>query len=178
MLAEQPRKAIYEVYQMLSGEVVCQFEEAAPTRTIILPITDSPASQHAIHYALDKLIKKTDHVILINCRLSTYTLPLLDPECPLILPEADLLTEKIYREESHKFLRSIATMFKSNDINVRALSIPGDTRLVIKEKVAESQPDLVIIGKGGNSNETNHVSVSNYLIRHLMVPVMVVPYSE
>ncbi|KAI9350001.1 hypothetical protein DFJ73DRAFT_796025 [Zopfochytrium polystomum] len=123
------------------------------TRLIAIAVDGSKHSEYAFKWAIDNLIRaESDQVLLINTRTS--------------IPDAwkHLLTdvEAAERNESHELLRKYASTLP-----------PADT---VAWKVEKENVDILVVGSRGLGPISRTVmgSVSDYLVRHLKIPVMVI----
>ena len=123
------------------------------------------------------MVDKGDLVVLLHVRNPLNEIaafPTLFPVAP-----TETLFEHI-KNESHKLLKSIAQRFVEQNINCIAISLRGDAKYELESKIKSFTPDLVVMG----SRSRNAVSrlflgsVSNYLLHHLDIPVLIVPYKK
>ncbi len=126
----------------------------------------SEVAQKALDQALEYFSCQKPEVILVTVIEDPLDASLVNEEI------YDRLTKEI-REKQHK----IAEEISSKGFEVDALIATGDPRSMIMEAVEKTSPDVVVIGKRGSGSVKEIVlgSVSAYVIRHLSVPVMVMP---
>ena len=81
----------------------------------------------------------------------------------------------IYREASHNLLRAYAAKLPANKYNIRGIALRGDARDEITSKVESINADMLVIGSRGLGAFKRAFlgSVSDYLVHHLTIPVII-----
>jgi nucleotide-binding universal stress UspA family protein len=153
-----------------------------PKRVIAIPIDESENSKHTVQFAIDTMIQKEeDQVVLLHTRAPPFNEFNVELGYPYIIPNADLeKAEQSIRSYSHELLKTTAKKFQEKGIHVRAISLRGDPREELQHKINTLKPDFVLMGSRG-LNMLSRVllgSVSEHLIHHSQVPVMVVPFQK
>lgn len=77
-------------------------------------------------------------------------------------------------------LKSVAMKFVDRNINCVAISLRGDAKYELESKIKSIAPDMVVLGSRSRNVVSRMFlgSVSNYLLHHLDVPVLVVPIQK
>jgi nucleotide-binding universal stress UspA family protein len=153
-----------------------------PKRIIAIPIDESDSSKHVVEYTLSTLIQKSnDQVVLLHTRPPAFNEFNVELGYPYIIPNSDLeKAEQSLRHVSHTLLKQTAKKFQDQGVHVRAISLRGDPREELEHKINTLKPDFVVMGSRG-LNMISRVllgSVSEHLIHHSTVPVMVVPFQK
>ncbi|ORY51962.1 adenine nucleotide alpha hydrolases-like protein [Rhizoclosmatium globosum] len=146
-----------------------------PERFIAIALDASKNSEYAFDWAIKNLIRaETDQIILINVR-PAVTLPVVYGPVYVDLTKESEALEAANREASHELLRSYAAKLPAHKYNIRGVALRGDPRDEISAKVAELKVDMLVIGSRGLGGFKKALlgSVSDYLIHHLTVPVIV-----
>ncbi|KAJ3302653.1 hypothetical protein HDV03_004773 [Kappamyces sp. JEL0829] len=165
--------------------VVPGHETFQPRRVICLPVDESKGSLQAIRWTIDKLVDKdADQVLLLNVRnylTPDYSLSLGYPYTPFILPaEQAAEMEESARKHSHGLLISYAKEFQKLGIHVRAVALQGDARDCLTHKINTVLPTMVVMSNRGLGVLSQALlgSVSQHIVHHSRVPVLIVPYAE
>lgn len=89
--------------------------------------------------------------------------------------EAFAQVEEGNKKVSHELLIEAARKVKANNLHVRAIALRGDAREELVYKILELKADVVVIGSRGLGSFKRAFlgSVSDYLLHHLEVPVIV-----
>ncbi|KAJ3069774.1 hypothetical protein HDU98_007160, partial [Podochytrium sp. JEL0797] len=116
----------------------------------------------------------TDQIVLINVR------------APAILPgrfgalKVDFQSEidaidAADKQQSHDLLRAYANKLPINKYNIRGVALRGDARDELMWKVEDIGANMLVIGSRGLSGFKKALmgSVSEYLVHHCKVPVVV-----
>jgi nucleotide-binding universal stress UspA family protein len=153
-----------------------------PKRVIAIPIDESESSKHTVQFAIDTMIQKEgDQVVLLHTRAPAFNEFNVELGYPYIIPNGDLeKAEQSLRSHSHELLKTVAKKFQEKGIHVRAISLRGDAREELEHKINTLKPDFVMMGSRG-LNMVSRVllgSVSEHLIHHASVPVMVIPFQK
>lgn len=150
-------------------------------RTILIAIDNSAESENAFSFAAANVIRKeSDKVVLLHVRSD----PLRDTlfvGYPVALPPSVYEQIRVAGEQSEK---EIAARFKKllEKEGVKSYeieSIIGDASVEIETAAKKIKPDMVVVGSRGLGavGRTFLGSVSDYLVHHLSVPVLVVKHN-
>jgi nucleotide-binding universal stress UspA family protein len=166
-------------------EVITYDKTFKPKRVVALPIDGSKASNHTVDYSINNLLTKEDQVILIHCRnisiAATHQNQFDSTGGDFLMDTDDILKfDTYYKEASVDLLETAAKRFKSHGIHVRAISVMGDAREEIEKLVPYLNADFVVMGARGMGVVKRFLlgSVSNHVLHHVKVPVMIVPYKN
>ena len=150
-----------------------------PSRVICVPIDHSPSSTHTVTFVVDKIINpSTDLVVLLNVRPPAFNDYSADLGFPYVIPAVDIdKAEQALREKSHQLLKQVASKFQLKNVHCRAISLRGEAREELTLKIEDLKPDFCVLGTRGLNTFSRLFlgSVSEHLVHHLKVPVMVVP---
>ncbi|KAI8893514.1 hypothetical protein BC833DRAFT_531715 [Globomyces pollinis-pini] len=141
-------------------------------RIVLIPVDGSKNSSHAIDCATKSLLSpEGDLLVLLHARaMSTFTATLA--------MKNDEFSKAEY-QRSTVLLESLAEILKSNGYHVKAISTVGDARGVIDDQLELLQPDLVVVASHGKGalEKVFAGSVSEHVVRHSNVPVIVIPFN-
>ncbi|KAJ3125086.1 hypothetical protein HK100_010995 [Physocladia obscura] len=146
-----------------------------PTRIIAIAVDASKYSEFAFDWAISNLVRpETDQIVLINVR------PVVEFPGVYVAANIDFSQEfeKIEAEnkkQSHELLQSYASKLSPHKYNIRGIALSGDPRDEIAFKVDELKASLLVIGSRGLGGFKKALlgSVSDYLVHHLNVPVII-----
>ncbi|KAJ3062091.1 hypothetical protein HDU98_001999 [Podochytrium sp. JEL0797] len=144
------------------------------TRVIAIAIDNSRFSEYSFSWALEHLVRPTDQIVLINCR-AIVSMPVVYGQVYVDLTkEADAL-EEACKQESHDLLNKFANKVAGGNYNMRGICLKGDPRDQICDKAAELKADILVVGARGLTGFKKAMlgSVSDYIIKHSKVPVVV-----
>ncbi|KAJ3125085.1 hypothetical protein HK100_010994 [Physocladia obscura] len=166
---------------MADSEEIVTLHEAHGTiapehkRVIAIPVDASKYSEFAFNWAIKNLVRaETDQIVLLNVR-PVATLPKFFAATGTdVSTELDRI-QSAYKQQSHELLQSYAAKLATNKYNIRGVALVGDPREQIALKVEEIHADMLVIGSRGLGAFQKVVlgSVSEYLIQHLNIPVIV-----
>ncbi|KAJ3210068.1 hypothetical protein HDU83_002559 [Entophlyctis luteolus] len=163
MAASTPAYSVHEDVVTAHG--------APSTRIIAIAVDSSSHAEHAFDWAIKNIVRaETDQIVLLNVR-PVVSVPLAYID---LSKELEKL-ESASKEESHNLLRKLAAKLPANKYNIRAIAMCGDPRDEIAFKVGEIKADMLVIGSRGLGAVSRSLlgSVSDYLVHHLNIPVIV-----
>lgn len=146
-------------------------------RNVLIPIDGSDNSERAFHFYLDEIRKPDDHLLLVHVQPSPH-LPSFSLQHPMSVPEEEW-RKKIGEivQESQKIINHYEVMCEQKKINKEPLINSGKPGEVILEYAKTKNADMIVMGNRGlNAVRRTFVgSVSDYVLHHSHVPVMIVP---
>ncbi|KAJ3302661.1 hypothetical protein HDV03_004781 [Kappamyces sp. JEL0829] len=122
--------------------------------------------------------RDTDQILLLNVRNYSAEYSIGYPFAPYEFPPDQLSEmEEAAKKHSHQLLVNYAKDFQKQGIHVRAVALQGDARDCLTHKINSVKPSFVIMSKRGLGvfSRTLLGSVSQHLIHHCLVPVLVLP---
>jgi len=151
--------------------------EATMTRTVLIPVDGSDNSERAFRYYLDEIRKADDTLLLIHVQVAP-SLPVLSAHDPLHLPTekwAAEIQENI--KKSQKVIEHYEIECEQLKLTKKSLIGSGKPGEAIIGFINSHQANLVVMGSRGLNavRRTFLGSVSDYVIHHTHVPVLVVP---
>jgi nucleotide-binding universal stress UspA family protein len=130
-------------------------------RNILVPID---SNNNKLIQTIRKFSNENDTIFLINIYKSESIL-----ESLIETSEKDILQDHENQEGNSVFiLEECKNQLKG--FNVEWFSLCGDAKYVIEEMIMKLKPDMVIMGK----SKLLIGSITNYVIKHSSVPVMLV----
>ncbi|KAI9344286.1 hypothetical protein BDR26DRAFT_1005991 [Obelidium mucronatum] len=166
---------------------------SAKTRIICIAIDGSKNSDHAFSWCLQNLCRNSsdasasgivDQLVLLHCRA---------PPPKVLIPSGDDMFAEVAvynnaeyfewmnqqaRIESHNLLKQYGYRVMEGDkgVVVRCLALMGDPRMELCEAVTALKAEMVVVGTRGMGMIQKAMlgSVSDHLLHHLSVPVIVV----
>ncbi|KAJ1552321.1 hypothetical protein HK405_011781, partial [Cladochytrium tenue] len=151
-----------------------------PTRVIAVAVDASPYSAYAFDWAVQNIIRPaTDQVVLLNVR-PNVSVPAVYGTLYVDFSKDFEKLEAANRKESHDLLRAFAARVPPGKFNLRGVALRGDPRDELAYKVKDIGADMLIIGSRGLGaiKRTFLGSVSDYLVHHLSIPVIIPRPSE
>ncbi|KAI9337997.1 hypothetical protein BDR26DRAFT_443180 [Obelidium mucronatum] len=144
-------------------------------RVIAIAVDASPCSEYAFDWMIKNIIRpETDQIVIINVR-PVVSLPVVYGPAYIDFTKETESLEAANKKESHDLLRAYANKLPARKYNMRGVALRGDPRDEIAAKVNEMKVDMLVIGNRGLSGFKRALlgSVSEYLIHHLTVPVII-----
>ncbi|KAJ3209540.1 hypothetical protein HDU83_002222 [Entophlyctis luteolus] len=148
---------------------------ATPLRIIAIAVDSSKYSEYAFDWAINNVVRpESDQIVIINVR-SVLAIPVYFEGAYVDLTEEVEKLEAANQQESHELLRKYAGKLPAHKYNIRGVALRGDPRDEIEFKVDELKADMLVIGSRGLGAFKRAVlgSVSDYLVHHLKIPVLV-----
>ncbi|KAJ3409782.1 hypothetical protein CcCBS67573_g00793 [Chytriomyces confervae] len=163
-------------------DVVSPHEDhpANPTRVIAIAVDSSKYAEYAFNWAINNIIRpETDQVVIMNVR-PTVSLPAVYGTLYVDFSKEFESIEEANKLESHNLLRAFASKLPAHKYNIRGVALRGDPRDELAYKVEDIKADMLVIGSRGLGPFKRAFlgSVSDYLVHHLTVPVIIPRPSE
>ena len=136
---------------------------------IVIGFDGSPSARHALETAIELFRSSSPEVVLLGVIAPpTTSAPLKDTPYRTTLEEA--------RQDLKEAAEQIGEAGLSGEIRF----VEGDPRQVLAEITEKEQPTIVVVGARGTTAIESILlgSVSTYAVKHLPVPVLVVPHPE
>ncbi|KAI9348586.1 hypothetical protein BDR26DRAFT_799109 [Obelidium mucronatum] len=154
-----------------SSEEVIRPDEShtAYSRLIAIAVDSSNYSEYAFDWMIINIARpETDQILILN------VYPMVSAIAVDITPQ-NAMIEAANKQHSHDVLQSYAKRAPAKVFNMRGVSLRGDPREIIPRKVAELKVDMLVIGSRGLTGFKKAMlgSVSDYLVNHSTVPVLV-----
>lgn len=141
-------------------------------KTIIVPMDFSPVSINAANFATDMAIAVKAELLLVN----VYNIPVAySGDVPLMVVSLDAM--KNNSEQKLQKTKTAIEHITSGKVNIRTLSIMGNTIDELENLCKQVKPFAVVMGTKGKNALEKLVFGSTTLaaIRHLTSPVICVP---
>lgn len=143
---------------------------------ILVALDGSPASDNALHVAVDEArVRNAElHVLYVVQHVVTHSL-IYDGGVPVQDANPEIYNE-IMENEAKNILERAGDVAKDDDIDIRTHMMFGDPRDVILDFSEELGVDLIIVGSAGKSNLDRLLlgSVSSAIIQHSKITTIVV----
>ncbi|KAI9355634.1 hypothetical protein DFJ73DRAFT_824499 [Zopfochytrium polystomum] len=153
---------------------------APPARVIAIAVDASAYSEYAFNWTIQNVVRpETDQIVLLNVRpLVSFPVAFEAVSAEALKQFEDL--DAANRKESHDLLRAYGAKVPALKYNIRGVALRGDPRDEIAFKVEEIHADMLVVGSRGLGAIKRAFlgSVSDYLVRHLHLPVIVPRKSE
>lgn len=153
--------------------------ESKCDRNVFLPVDGSEFSKRAFKWYLDQVAKPSDHVFLMNIIEPAYDTPAMGMSIysSTPLPEMNAANEKAMIT-GRALVDNFCDRIKEKKIKCTPfLQIDGKPGHAIVKCAEEHGANLIIIGSRGlgTMRRTFLGSVSDFVVHHVHVPVIVVP---
>jgi len=147
------------------------------TRNVLLPIDGSDNSQRAFDFYKNQIAKPGDTLLLLHVQAPAH-LPAFSINEPMSLPTEEwgnLIKEQI--EKSKKIMEHYEISCEQDKIAKKPLLAHGKPGEVICQYAKDQNANIVVMGSRGLNGirRTFLGSVSDYVIHHCHLPVLVVP---
>jgi nucleotide-binding universal stress UspA family protein len=154
-----------------------------PKRTIVLPVYRSKVCLNTIKWTLENIVDPDDLIILLHVRPhveKSFAIEMTSPYTPMVslCPEKSCQNiDDIEKRDSFRLLIQYSQLFATQKIHVNPIPLQGDTCTELVAKINELKPSLVVIGncKLGFVKKLLVGSITDYIMKYSMSPVMVVP---
>ncbi|KAJ3237650.1 hypothetical protein HDU78_003986 [Chytriomyces hyalinus] len=153
---------------------------ATPGRVIAIAVDTSKYAEYAFDWAVNNIIRpETDQIVIMNVR-PTVSLPAVYGTLYVDFSKEFESIEESNKKESHDLLRAFANKLPAHKYNIRGVALRGDPRDELAYKVEDIKADMLVIGSRGLGALKRAFlgSVSDYLVHHLTVPVIIPRPSE
>ncbi|KAI9338336.1 hypothetical protein DFJ73DRAFT_847859 [Zopfochytrium polystomum] len=141
--------------------------EQPHTRLVAIAVDGSKHSEYAFNWAIKHFVRaESDQLLVIHVR------PVVKKTYSPVVSDV----EEFDRKESYDILHKFAGSLPSDKTyNVRLVSTIGDAREAIAGKVESEKADVLIVGSHGRGPIRKALlgSVSDHLVKHVAVPVIV-----
>ena len=149
-------------------------------RNVLIPIDGSNNSKRAFEFYLKQIKRSEDHLLLVHVQDHAH-LPIISMHDPLTPPTAEwakLITDQVLK--SQKILEDYQIWCEQEKIPKKTILGSGKPGEVIVEKAKSHEANMIVMGSRGLNGvrRTFLGSVSDYVIHHTHLPVLVVPPSE
>jgi nucleotide-binding universal stress UspA family protein len=153
--------------------VVLPFENS-PKRILCIPVDESENAKRAVDWAIQSMYRSGDGIRLLHVRQEAQ---------PSLLISPTFGYEEMIQQMNHSFLKASEELLETiaggvtrQGIPVEAISIPGDPRHALVEELQQRKPCMVVMGQRGTGPQSRDImgSVSDYLVKHAPVPVIVI----
>ncbi|OWF35020.1 uncharacterized protein LOC110443450 [Mizuhopecten yessoensis] len=151
---------------------------AAPTeRTVLIAQDGSEYSNYAFDWYMDNVHKKEDKVILLHTPEYHNVVA-----SPMVMADVSVLTDMWKEEEQRveELLKTLGTKMKERGIGGKVKSMGGTPGEVICKVAKDEGVSLIVTGTRGMGTlrRTFMGSVSDYVIHHAHVPVLVARHKD
>lgn len=146
-------------------------------RTVLIAQDGSDYSNYAFDWYMENIHKKNDKVILLH--IPEYHNVVASP---MVMADVSVLTDMWKEEEkrNHEFLEKLGEKLKAKGIGGKVKSVGGQPGEVICKTAKEEGVSLIVTGTRGMGTirRTFIGSVSDYVIHHAHVPVLVARHKD
>ncbi|ESO99482.1 hypothetical protein LOTGIDRAFT_203658 [Lottia gigantea] len=151
--------------------------EAQPTRNVVIAMDGSEYADYAFQWYMDNVHKKNDHVVLVHCP-EYHTVV----QSPMVMTDITVVTDLLHEEEkkTKQFLETLGNKLKHAGIGGKVKSVGGSPGEVLIKVAEEEKAGLIVTGSRGMGTlrRTFVGSVSDYIIHHSHVPVLVCRHKD
>ncbi|XP_041350433.1 universal stress protein Slr1101-like isoform X2 [Gigantopelta aegis] len=141
-------------------------------RTVVIAMDRSPYSEYAFEWYMDNIHKKGDHIILLHSP-EYHTIV----QSPMVMADVTVVTDLLQQEEKEikAYLEVLGQKLKSHNVGGKVKSVGGTPGEVIVKVAEDEGATLIVTGTRGMGQirRTFMGSVSDYVIHHSHVPVLV-----
>ncbi|XP_046372797.1 universal stress protein YxiE-like [Haliotis rufescens] len=141
-------------------------------RNVVLAMDGSDHSTYAFDWYMKNIHKTNDHVIIVHCPEYHAIM-----QAPMVLADVTAVTEIIAEEETKikVLLNDLGEKLRNAGIGGKVKSVSGRPGEVVVRVAEEEGASLIITGTRGNGTirRTLMGSVSDYIIHHSHIPVLV-----
>eukprot|EP00253_Pinus_taeda_P005929 PITA_05929 len=161
-------------------------EQKIGSRTIMVAMNDTEKSYNALQWALHKLIKSQDRIILLHAQHHSIFPLAVTPDSISYSADASVgfmlspvtlrnLEDRI-KISTEKIRNKAMAACKAKNVTPEMEVRNGDAREVLCNAAKEYNPDMLVIGGNGHGflKRLCRGSVSDHCVQHLQCPVVVV----
>ncbi|XP_041350432.1 universal stress protein Slr1101-like isoform X1 [Gigantopelta aegis] len=142
-------------------------------RTVVIAMDRSPYSEYAFEYYLSEIHRPTDHIIFVHVP-ELYNITM---QAPMVMADVTVVTDLLQQEEKEikAYLEVLGQKLKSHNVGGKVKSVGGTPGEVIVKVAEDEGATLIVTGTRGMGQirRTFMGSVSDYVIHHSHVPVLV-----
>ena len=145
-----------------------------PKRSIVIPVDGSPSSMYAMKWGMEHLFRPDDLIILLTVQHSTMVA--VSPfGSPMLYDQYEHL-DRLQSASANRILKEHQDILAKHDYHVQTQHLVGDIREELLVAIEKLKPDLVVLGNRGLGKIQKALlgSVSDYLVHHVHVPIMLV----
>ncbi|XP_060575378.1 universal stress protein Sll1388-like isoform X2 [Ruditapes philippinarum] len=151
--------------------------EGAKERTVVIAMDGSEYSDYAFDWYWANIHKENDKVILVHCP-EYHTVV----QSPMVMADVTVITEMMKEEETRikGFLEKLGQKLKDRKSGGKVKSVGGSPGEVICKVANDEHADLIVTGTRGMGTirRTFLGSISDYIIHHSHVPVLVCRHKD
>ncbi|XP_041377539.1 universal stress protein YxiE-like [Gigantopelta aegis] len=148
---------------------------AATARKVIIGIDDSDFSEYAFDFYVQHIQRQGDEIVLVH--VSEYTNLI---HAPALLTDPVVVTELIKEEETKvkKLIERYSEKMKHAHLGGKVKQMTGKVGEAVVEASKTENASMIIVGTRGmgKMRRTFLGSVSDYILHHSHIPVMVCRY--
>lgn len=149
----------------------------ADARTVVVAMDGSDFSDYAFDWFMKNVHKPTDKVIFVH--VPEYHTVV---QSPMVMADVTVLTDLWQEEEKRikKLLETLGQKMKDHGIGGKVKSVSGSPGEVIVKVAKEESAAMIVTGTRGMGTirRTFLGSVSDYIIHHAHIPVLVVRHVD
>ncbi|KAJ3272093.1 hypothetical protein HDV01_005958 [Terramyces sp. JEL0728] len=156
-------------------EIIHTANEFSPKRTVVAAVENTDCSPNVVEWAKANLNPDTDLIVLVHAYKKAR--PLVGTP---VLRYTDIVTK--LEEESQKQAVTIISFYAQRlnfaGYHVKGVIACGDARVLIDQQIEIQRADLVLVGSRGLHGSIQRFilgSVSQHVVQHSRVPVVVIP---
>ncbi|CAL1541871.1 unnamed protein product [Lymnaea stagnalis] len=146
-------------------------------RNVIIAMDESHHSDDCFQFFMKNVYKPNDHVILLY--VPEYHTVI---QSPMVMTDVSVVTDLLQDEEKRikGFLEQLGQKLKAAGIGGKVKSVGGSPGEVVVKVANEEKAHLIVIGSRGMGTirRTLIGSVSDYVMHHAHVPVLVCKHPE
>lgn len=146
-------------------------------RTVVIAMDGSEFADFAFEWYMQNVHKKSDHVIFVHSP-EYHTVV----QSPMVMADVTVLTDMWKDEEKRikELLEQLGQKLKDHGIGGKVKSVGGNPGEVICSVAKEENASVIVTGTRGMGKirRTLLGSVSDYIIHHAHVPVLVAKHKD
>ncbi|XP_045164850.1 universal stress protein Sll1388-like isoform X2 [Mercenaria mercenaria] len=151
--------------------------EGKPERVVLIAMDGSEYSDYAFEWYWGNIHKDNDRVILLH--VPEYHTVV---QSPMVMADVTVITEMLEEEEKRvkKFLESLGQKLKDKKVGGKVKSVGGNPGEVICKVATDEHANMIVTGTRGMGKirRTFLGSISDYIIHHAHVPVLVARHKD
>jgi nucleotide-binding universal stress UspA family protein len=147
-------------------------------RCVLVAMDESDHADDAFEFYIKYSHRLTDRIVLLY--VPEYHTVI---QSPMVMTDVSVVTDLLQAEESRikSFLEQLANKLKKARVGGRVKSVGGTPGEVVCKVAVEEKASLLVVGSrgsGGSIRKTLLGSVSDYVMHHARVPVLVCKKQE